>query len=348
MRILIYTDVHLSEYSSIIREKGKRLSNIVRSVNWAEQLASIKNCQEIICLGDFFDRAELKPDELTALSRITWNKNIPHTFLVGNHEMQAQTADSSSAHVLNLIDCAGVVGDICSWECDENTSIIYLPYTLESERKTLEEYIDDLYHINEPDSVLPRKNIIVFSHNDLQIQYGEYASTIGFDLKDIENNCSLFINGHLHNRTVNGKVINVGNLTGQNFNEDATKYSHGCMILDTDTLEYEFVENPFAFNFYKLDYTQSIPFSLTNAFKNNAVISVKVKEKDVADVREMLDTHDLVYAYRITTVRDLDKIETHEIDLHTTDHCKQFADYIQSVIGNDSIVREELSEVLAL
>ena len=347
MRILVYGDVHLSEYSSIIREKGKRLSNIVRSVNWAEQLASIKNCQEIICLGDFFDRAELNPDELTALSRITWNKNIPHTFLVGNHEMQTQSSNSSSAHVLNLIDCAGVIDDVCSWECDGKTSIIYLPYILESDRKTLEQYIYDLYYVGD-DGGAPRRNIIVFSHNDLQMQYGEYASTIGFDLNDINSNCSMFINGHLHNRTVNSKVINVGNLTGQNFNEDAAKYSHGCMILDTDTLQYEFIENPFAFNFYKLDFTQSIPNSLTNFFKNNAVVSVKVKEQDAPDVREMLDTHDLVYTYRITTVREAIEAETQKTDLHETDHCKQFADYIKSVIGNDTIVREELSEVLAL
>lgn len=347
MRVLIYTDVHLSEYSSIIREKGKRLSNIVRSVNWAEQLASIKNCQEIICLGDFFDRAELKPDELTALSHIMWNKNIPHTFLVGNHEMQSQASDSSSAHVLNLIDCVGVIDDVCSWECDDKTSIVYIPYILESERKTLEEYINDLYGVSEPDCTL-RSNIIVFSHNDLQMQYGEYKSTIGFDLKDIKENCSLFINGHLHNRTVNSNVINVGNLTGQNFTEDASKYSHGCMILDTDTLQYEFIENPFAFNFYKLDFTQSIPNSLTNFFKNNAVVSVKVREKDVADVREMLDTHDLVYTYRITTIREVSNAEVHNIDLHSTDHRKQFSDYIVSTMGNSNIIQEELSEVLSL
>ena len=45
------------------------------------------------------------------------------------------------------------------------------------------------------------KNRIILSHNDLAgLQLGKYISKTGFDINDIDKNCALFINGHLHNQ----------------------------------------------------------------------------------------------------------------------------------------------------
>ena len=67
MRYLIYTDVHWCTYSSIIRSRGetysKRIENLITSINWAENLALEKGCNEIICLGDFFDKPDLTSEE---------------------------------------------------------------------------------------------------------------------------------------------------------------------------------------------------------------------------------------------------------------------------------------------
>lgn len=74
MKILLYTDVHVSEFSSIIRSMGEkystRLENLIASINWAEKIATENNCDEIICLGDFFDKPELNSSELTAMKEI--------------------------------------------------------------------------------------------------------------------------------------------------------------------------------------------------------------------------------------------------------------------------------------
>ena len=84
MKYLIYTDVHWSTYSSIIRSRGdiysKRIENLIESVNWAEKLATTNGCDEIICLGDFFDKPDLNSEELTSLTELTW-ANIHHTFI---------------------------------------------------------------------------------------------------------------------------------------------------------------------------------------------------------------------------------------------------------------------------
>ena len=96
---------------------------------------------------------------------------------------------------------------------------------------------------------------VILSHNDIAgIQMGAFLSKEGFSLNDIDENCDLFINGHIHNcGWVSEKAFNIGNLTGQNFSEDAFRFEHVAVILDTDTLHMDWYENPHAFNFYKID-----------------------------------------------------------------------------------------------
>ena len=59
MNILLYSDVHWSTYSSIIRKRNDkysvRLDNLIKSMNWIRELSSSYNCKYDICLGDFFD-----------------------------------------------------------------------------------------------------------------------------------------------------------------------------------------------------------------------------------------------------------------------------------------------------
>ena len=59
------------------------------------------------------------------------------------------------------------------------------------------------------------KKKIILSHNDIAgLQYGKFISTSGFLVNDIMNDCTLFINGHLHNsQIINDKIVLVGNLT---------------------------------------------------------------------------------------------------------------------------------------
>lgn len=85
MKIFIYADPHWSQYSSILRQRGerysKRLENLIDSVNWVERTAEEQECSKIVCLGDFFDKAELNAEELTALSEVKWSKNVLMCFL---------------------------------------------------------------------------------------------------------------------------------------------------------------------------------------------------------------------------------------------------------------------------
>lgn len=109
MRILIYTDNHFSQYSSIVRSRGEeystRLENQIQSINWVESLAKEKGCDAIVHLGDFFDKPDLSSEEITAFKDINWAAK-PHYFLVGNHEMGRNDLVYNSAEILNVAPMA--------------------------------------------------------------------------------------------------------------------------------------------------------------------------------------------------------------------------------------------------
>ena len=112
----------------------------------------------------------------------------------------------------------------------------FLPYILERDRKDIQDYFP----------IQEAKKRIIFSHNDIKgINYGNFESPEGFDTDDVESNCDLFINGHIHHYGIHNNIINVGNLTGQNFTEDFS-YKHGVYVLDTEALNGLWVDNPYA------------------------------------------------------------------------------------------------------
>ena len=323
MKIGVIGDIHFSEYSSILRLRGNkyslRLENCLKSIKWAEELTS--KCDKVIYLGDFFDKSSLNASELTACSEIVWNDQ-PHQFLVGNHEIGINDSIISSAHILhNVVDSPiKVVYD--------DVELCFLPYILESERKpSIYDYFGN--------RVAQKR--IVFSHNDIAgIQLGKIISKSGFSIDDIENNCDLFINGHLHNgMCITRNIINLGNLTGQNFSEDGFKYKHHIMILDTDTLSYTLYDNPYAINFYKLDNISELSSVI------NGVVTLKCTKDDVLNVKQILATNTNVITSRI--IIDYDKQEnTSIITTLAVDHLEEFRNFALKELGASELVLEEI------
>ena len=339
MKIGIVGDIHWSRYSSILRQRGDRysvrLENCIDSINWAENLTGA--CAITVYLGDFFDSSELNSEELTALNEINWS-DTSHAFLVGNHEMGLNDLSYSSAHLFDFTDMYtnGVVDKPHQFKVD-NVSLRYLPYILEDNRLPLSEYFYD-------DGA---EKVIIFSHNDIAgIQMGKFISPNGFTIEEIHNNCDLFINGHLHNGSkVDDKIINVGNLTGQNFSEDAFKYDHVAFIVDTDTLKIEVYENPWALNFYKIDAVEHVPNLY--AIKQNAVITLKCNDSDAEYYKKQLNEMSNVLEARVIiqpTMQILNEEMTYET--LTVDHLESFKTYILNNFENTKELMEEMNEVL--
>lgn len=349
MKLFIYADPHWSSYSSIVRSRGEkystRLENLIQTMNWIETEAQLNTCDAIVCLGDFFDKSELNSEELTALQEVTWNKNVKHYMLVGNHEMGRGNLELSSAHLFALIPNCEVIDSLYVLNETNGTTLVFLPYILENDRKSLSEYL----------SFESNDTRIVFSHNDIAgIQLGKFVSTTGFSIEEIERECNLFINGHLHNDSDIGKnIINIGNITGQNFSEDAFSHSHKALILDTTEKSVTPIINPYAMNFYKLDLTDLRPIiddlkiqNTLSSLKAPAVVTIKINPDINFIVRDLLTTCNNIIECRLITdgVKGAEPIEgiSNEISL---DHIQKFQLYVMENFGNSELVINELERV---
>lgn len=343
MKILCVGDVHWSQNSSILRSRGEyystRLQNLIASVNWAEETAWNNGCTTIIYMGDFFDSTQLNSEEISALSCIKWAP-IPRIFITGNHETNVSSLDYSTCDVFSLCPSATVINRPGWYDVEDvpDLEFAFLPYILERDRKPLSEYFPQT-----------TKRRIIFSHNDLKdVQYGAFLSTEGFTPAEIEANCSLCMNGHIHNCSyVTNKIINCGNLTGQNFTEDATKYGHYVELIDTKNLEVQFIPNPYALNFAKIDATGDKWASALPVKFNNAVLTIKVDSPETARAaREACDFDPKVVTYRLIVESKLSDVVTEAPTLEAVDHLKQFEQYVLSYIGDTNVIREELFNVM--
>lgn len=342
MKLELVGDTHLSAYSSILRKRGNmysvRLEGIIKSVEWAESIASQIQCP-IIYLGDFFDRAELKSEELSALSDIKWS-NVSKKFIVGNHEIGKADAIFSSVNVLKLNSSNEVISIPSYVITPTNELICMLPYTF----NILEDVID--YWPSLKDKWYTFSKRILFMHNDIKgVQMGKFMSTHGLDKVNLDERFDLVVNGHLHNQSkVSDKIINIGNLTGQNFSEDASKYPHQVMILDTETLSYELVDNPYAFNFYSCVWP-NVPHNI----KPNSVVTLKVAEDKVEEANNWLASDNIIQSMLLVN-REIMKEEvvTKNLQSLQLDHIKEFREFIlaNTVDSEKDSVREELEAVL--
>lgn len=336
MKILVYTDNHYSATSSAIKLNGKkytaRLENQIKSINWVEQLAKDNGVKIIVCLGDFFDKPQLNDEELTALKDINWADDILHYFIVGNHEAVNSNLAFNTVKALegkNRI----VINSPYSMSLG-TAEVNLLPYVIESNRKPLNEYF----------GTQTADKRIILSHNDIKgIRYGVFESKEGFDIKDIEANCDLFVNGHLHNGTwITKKVRNLGNLTGQDFKEDAFIYNHCASIIDLDTLEMTDFENPYAFNIYKFEVMNTNDLKKLDKLKSNAIVSIKCKESLAEVITNKLESLDVIH-HKLSVVPEVDNLtDVTAVEDFSVDHLNEFAKSSKENIENSAILDQEL------
>lgn len=343
MKLCIIGDLHWSTYSSILRTRGNyfstRLEYLIKTLDWVQEVSKKNNCDEEIYLGDFFDKPDLTSEEISALSEVKWNDNskLRH-FLVGNHESGVASLVYNSTQALHKL---GVVESTPNmYRLDDKTQLLFLPYITEDNRKSL---IDYIYNKDN------NSRLIVFSHNDIKdFQMGKFTSKTGFEIDDIIKNCDLYINGHLHNGSwvSSKKILNLGNICGQNFSEDAFKYEHHIAILDTDTLEIEFIENPYALNFYKIEINDEKDLNILYKLKSNCVLAVHCLDSIEEKTRKLISSLSEVLSYKIVTYSSNTLTSDKEtVVINNVDHLAQFTKFIIENLGNNDIVNEELSEV---
>jgi DNA repair exonuclease SbcCD nuclease subunit len=339
MRVLLFGDAHFCKRASIINKFGSkysaRLDNQIQTFGWVKEQALANKCDVVIGLGDLFDSSQLSDMEITAAKELPF-ADVPTYLIVGNHEASSQDLSFSSTKLLESSNKT-IVSEPFSFTVG-CTEICLLPYITESERKPICEYF------NKNDTINKR---VILSHNDIKgINYGPVSSVTGFDISDIEANCDLYINAHIHNgQKITDKIYNIGNLTGSNFSEDAAKYGHNIIILDTETLALTFIENPYAFNFYKIQIEAESDIEQLYSLKTNAVLSIKCESSLVERVKQVITDIPNITESRIIITRQYEEPEkVSSIDL-SVDHLARFIECCRGNIEASNILEEELAEV---
>lgn len=343
-KFLIYADPHWSQYSSIVRKRGNkysmRLHNLINSLNWVEKFAKDNNCDEIICAGDFFDSESLNCEEITALQELDLSNNIKRTFIVGNHESNVNNLEYSSTKYFESIN-ANVISKKTRIKINDKVDLYLVPYTIEDFIVQPSDFIEDK----------SKKNIVI-AHTDIAgLHYGKFISTSGMDIQNIKDNCTLFLNGHLHNnQVIDKKVILIGNLTGQNFNENANEYDHLVYIVsiaDTGNIILCPYENPFAMNFYKLKINSKQDYCEFDNLKQNSVVSVVCNNDLIQEVQNILknDLRVIDYKLILTYNQNVDNQDNLISMLKTENQLLHFTSFAQEKLGNSPLLIDELTKL---
>jgi DNA repair exonuclease SbcCD nuclease subunit len=339
MKILLFGDAHFCKRASIVNKFGSRyplrLENQIQTFKWIKQQVLANDCSMVIGLGDLFDSSQLSDVEITAAKELQF-ADVPTYLIVGNHEASSIDLACSSTKLLEDINRT-IVSEPLSITIDE-TEVCFLPYIVESERRPLSEY----FPVN--DSCNKR---VILSHNDIKgISYGPVLSAAGFEILDIEASCDLYVNAHIHNgQKITDKIYNIGNLTGLNFSEDASKYSHNIAILDTKTLKLTFIENPYAFNFYKIQIDTEHDIKQLAKVKTRAVVSIKCDSNLVEATKQAITEYPNIIESRIIITKKYEETtETSDIDL-SVDHLARFIECCRANIETSTLLEEELAEI---
>ena len=347
MKILLYTDVHWSTYSSIVRSRDKyystRLDLLIKGMNWAEDLAIKAGCDYVICAGDFFDKAQVNDEEISALTEVKWN-NLSHFFLVGNHESSVNSLFYNTSKLLKQ-DNFFIVNEPYNLS-GFGYDILLLPYVSESSREPLKHYWNVARIKAGAISTNEVKKEIIISHNDIKgVRFGAFESKEGFSVDEIKENCSLYLNGHLHNGDwVTNNILNLGSMSAHNFSNDSFNYDYGCWILDTDTMSLHFYENPYSLNFYKIEINNTKDIDKLETLKEHSVVALKCDEELLEDVKKKLKDNEKIIEYKLTIIRN-NVAEVDSVEEFSMNHLERFVEFVHSNIGTFDVVLEELAEV---
>lgn len=317
MKYLIISDNHFCTTSSVITKRGEkystRLENQMKSLEWVNSFNL-----PVIHLGDFFDKEVLNAEEISCLKEIKEKVDFSNwIFLQGNHGY------AGGFDVMGIFENQ-IITKPEEIPLDASHKCLFLPF------KSKQEDIKENYDI-------------IFGHLGIEgIPFGAK----GFDFNLIKSHCNMFLNGHLHNkRPLDTDKIhrywNVGSLTAQNFSDECQYAEKGAWILDMSDLSLEFIQNPYAFNFYKMSETDARIYEIDNQLIKNACISISCTEVNENIFREKFKD---AYYLRLNVQRN--HKEKEKVDFQpTVDYLENFRKSYVEKNGESALILDELSEV---
>lgn len=338
MKIILYSDVHISRTSSILPIHSDnykytyRQNMILQLSTFITELCDKYKPDMIINLGDTFDNHTITSYDVDVASEFFYNfrqLNIPHLVIVGNHEMVNQ--DYNAIKLLNNISNITVIDKPCTIQTNalglnipDKLNLAFLPYC---DYKQLDDYPQGDYlfsHIDIEGSSI-RRNIIL---------------PVGVSQEKLNKNYKLVFNGHIHKPSIMGNIVNVGSCTTHSFSDDDQTVPQ-CYLFDTNTLNLQAFKVTVCplFRKYVIDNESQlidILRSLDKEYKYVLHITCPYNIKDV--VKSILDSSDFVLNSRLNIIvnnkeDELKEYEQEDLNNLTlnTDIDKTFKSFLDTV-----------------
>lgn len=267
MKIGIYSDPHITKKLHIIDNKWNE--SILDTFNSMYKKFKDYDVDLVVCGGDFFDKPVLEAKHVFLLSNIMDILSMYKFntyFLLGNHEIES--SDHNILSCLSNYNKVKVIEDLY-----KEGNLLFIPYSV---------YLENL----DP-SIF--NDCVIFTHHDIygsELAGGKVKASFGID-PNIFNKSKIVFNGHLHNRSVLGKVINVGSLFATQFGEiKEGSYSDypSYYIYDTDKGSLETFNNKDSFAYITIP-IQELNNALNSYDKDKLILRVLYNsEEDIKNV----------------------------------------------------------------
>lgn len=317
MKIGITADIHFCKRESLVEN---RYPHLVKSICWADGLDVGLHFD----LGDFFNTSHLTAEDVAVLDSIKF-KNTWHC-ITGNHEQDGQNSllrYFRDFHIIYEKPQLKNFGKDVGW-------VLFIPFT-----KTPTP-------LNELLRKLPAgERAVVCSHCEFVGMFGTEEGA-GYTLEEIngDDRIKMWFNGHYHQRMIlSNKIVVVGNLCGQNFTQNFDP--HGVCVYDTETNTYEFVENPYALVFGKMDTSNPNCRAVRKAVEGDKekryVLAIQTDSETKSAMKAWADEHLVASRIMLSDVAGagLEKSEIEEEELTSIDHIALFFKEVAERFGEE-------------
>ena len=320
-KIIISADIHFCKRESLV---DNRYPFLARSFEWLNKLSDEIPNSLNVDLGDMFNSSHLTAEDVAVLEAIPFNRSW-HC-ITGNHEQDGQNSLLKyfrDIHVIYEKPQLKNFGKDVGWA-------LFIPFT-----RTPTPLSGLLKKLP------PSERVVVFSHCDFVGMFGT-GEDAGYRIDEInaEPRIKMWLNGHYHQRmTLSDKIQVVGNLCGQNFTQNFEP--HGVAVYDTVTNEYEFIENPFALVFGKMDTSHPKCRDIRKAVEADPikryVLAIQTDSELKSAMKEWADKY--LVASRILTSdvggTGLGADEVEDDEVTTIDHIGLFFKEVEERFGKE-------------
>jgi DNA repair exonuclease SbcCD nuclease subunit len=317
MKIAIVTDTHFG-----VRGESEAFDNSARLFFTEQFFPYLKKhgIAYVFHLGDLFDRRKFVNYQMLANCKeyfLDPVEDFRFKIIPGNHDVYYKNTNKVNSLMLLLMEYNfNVVQNPCEFEINDR-KIAMIPWITEDNMAVVEEFLKK----TDATVCMGHFDIVGFKMNNSQL------CEHGLD-PAIFNKFELTLTGHFHHKSNKGKIHYLGCPYEQTW--DDFEDPKGFHILDTETLELEFIQNPNVMH-RKIYYDDSVGQTFDyKSYKGTIVKLVVVHKTDYAAFDALVDKLYAVGVLDLKIIEDLTEFEDSAIDdnINLEDTKSILSDYI--------------------